>query len=134
MGKLLLWGLAGVAGLIVLAVGLNMAGTFTSVATAPGRVIQQTLETDNIINNYEWFFDYNANYEARMGQIREFESLLKDPDVTGSERNRLRIELAAQRQSCRSLATKYNANSEKMNTAIFKGWSLPETLQMESCG
>jgi len=126
--KWLFWGI-GI--LFVLGLTLHFLGVFTTVATAPGRVLTKTLGTDNIIQSYEWFYDVDAAYKARMGQVTEFTSLLSEVD--GGEATRVRIELGAMRQTCRDLATKYNANSEKMNKAIFKGWSLPETLSMENC-
>lgn len=102
-----------------------------SVATAPDRVIVKTMGTDNIIQSYEWFYDVNAAYQARVGQIAEFKAISKSTDP--AEASRERIELSAIRQTCRDLATKYNANSEKMNKSIFKGWSLPDTLDMKTC-
>ena len=102
------------------------------VSSAPARVVSKTLDTNNIINNYEWYHDAHAQYTARLGQIRSHTELWKSAD--GAERNNLRIELSAMQQSCRELATAYNANSQKINRSIFKGTSLPETLEIEQCG
>lgn len=117
-------------------IGLPIAGslysTFTSVATAPSRVINKTLETDNIIQSYEWFYDVNASYEAKLGQIVQFKQFYSEETDSG-EKSRLRIDMAAIQQTCRDLTEKYNANSEKMNKSIFKGWSLPATLNQHTC-
>jgi hypothetical protein len=110
----------------------NIFLTATSVATAPGRVIQKTLETDNIIQSYEWFYDVNASYQARLNQIKQFKRLYASED-NQREKTNLRIELAAMQQTCRDLATKYNANSEKVNKSIFKGWSLPSFISIQNC-
>jgi hypothetical protein len=117
-----------IAGLIVVIVYVATAG---SIATAPGRVISKTLETDNIIHSYEWFYDVHAAYLSRVGQIREFKKLDRAEDA--AEAARERVELSAIRQTCRDLATKYNADSQKMNKSIFRGWSLPEALDMGTC-
>lgn len=110
----------------------NIFGIFSSVATAPGRVIQKTMQTENIIQSYEWFYDVNAAYTARHNQVVQYKSfMLSETDKT--EIYRLRTELAAMQQTCRDLATKYNANSEKMNKSIFKGWALPDTLSHQIC-
>lgn len=111
--------------------GIVYLNTALNVATAPARVIDKTMETNNIIHSYEWFFDVNAAYTARAAQVVEFESQ-KESDDPG-ERSRERMELSAIRQTCRELVTKYNADSQKMNKSIFKGWSLPIALDIQTC-
>lgn len=116
--------------------GLSLIGgvfsTASTVASAPGRVIQKTLETNNIIQSYEWYYDTNAAYDARLGQVRQFKNLFST-ETDKEEKTRIRIEMAAMQQTCRSLAAKYNANSRKMNKSIFKGWDLPELLNINNC-
>lgn len=122
----------GVAALIVIPVGLSAIGTFNTVATAPGRVINKTLQTDNIIFNYERFFDVNANYESRVSQIKEHKSLLAETSDS-AEKTNLRIELSAMKQSCRELANGYNADSRKLNRGLFKDRNLPYELDVTVC-
>ena len=123
-------------GLLVL-VGLPIAGavlsTFSSVVTAPARVINKTLETDNIISNYEWYHDAYGAWTARVEQVGQFQGFLAD-ETDAAEKRRLRIELAAIQQACRELAERYNANSRKINRAIFKGTSTPAELDLTVCG
>lgn len=110
----------------------TFSSTTGSVTSAPGRVISRTLQTDNILQNYEAFFDRNAAYMARLAQVKEQETYLAketDPD----ERVRLRTELSTMRMSCREIATSYNADSEKQNRSLFKSRGLPPTLSMENC-
>lgn len=102
------------------------------VVDTAGQVVNKTLDADNVINNYEWFYDVNAAFDARVGQIEQHEKFMTD-EQDAAELRRLRIELGAMQQTCRELATKYNANSEKMNRSIFKGWQLPASLSMERC-
>lgn len=126
------WAFVFISIVCVLAIVERSLGAFSSVATAPGRVVKKTLDTNNIIQSYEWFYDVNAAFNARVNQVKQFKSLFNnEPD--SSEKNRLRIELTAIQQTCRELATKYNANSEKMNKSIFKGWSLPKKLLINNC-
>jgi len=122
-------------GVLGLGVGVisSVFSTATTVATTPGKLIKRTLEPDNILQSYEWFYDVNAAYTARLKQVQQFTELLRN-EQDPAERQRLRIDTTAMQQTCRDLATKYNANSEKMNKSIFKGWSLPATLTMEACG
>lgn len=122
----------GVLSLPIIGFGLSIVSTATTVATAPGRVINRTLETDNIINNYEWFHDANAAYKTRVSQIQDFRSILKETS-NEQEKSRIRTDVAAIRQSCRDLATRYNANATKSNRSIFMGRETPETLSMEAC-
>lgn len=122
--KRIRWVLLAVALLVFVSAGI-------AVLTAPGRVVTRTLSTDNIITSYEWFYDVNAQFVARKGQLKSHSALLAG--VGDAERSRLLIELAAIRQSCRDLATRYNANSEKVNKAIFKSHGLPEELPIADC-
>jgi len=124
---------AGVIGtLIVLPVACTAYSVWTSATTAPGRVIGKTLETNNIITNYELFHDEVRNFDARVAQVREYEGLLT-AETDKEERVRLRMEMAAQQQSCRELAADYNANSAKINRKAFKGTSLPPSLDAALC-
>lgn len=123
-----------VAALVLIAapVGCTAYSAFVSTASAPGRVVSRTLQTDNIIQNYEGFFDRNAAYVARLAQVNEQTAYLAaetDPD----ERIRLRTELSAMRMSCREIATSYNADSEKQNRSLFKSAGLPAVLSVENC-
>lgn len=121
-----------VLALVGLSLALHVFGVFGTVATAPGRVVNKTLETNNIIHNYEWFYDVNAKYETRIAQVAEYAGYLK-AESDPAEKARIRTEVSAVRQSCRDLVTQYNANSEKANRSIFKSNNLPEILSTIPC-
>ncbi len=121
-----------VGGLIALPIAFGAYSTFSSVATAPSRVINKTLQTDNIIFNYERFFDVNASFTSRSAQVKQYKEFLAT-ETDPSEKVRLRTEMAAMQQSCRELATKYNADSQKMNRSVFKDSDLPYTLNIAEC-
>lgn len=125
-------GLAVAALLIGLPIGCSLINATNAVATAPGRVVTKTMQTDNIIDSYATFFDTKASYDARLGQIADHKALIagnSDP----SEASRLRIELAAMRQSCRELAAGYNADAGRADKKIFQSRDLPATLSEETC-
>jgi len=132
LGKIIAWVLAGLIGLGALAVALNAVGTFSSVATAPGRVIQRTMQTDNIINNYEWFHQAHAAYQTRVSQIQRHK-VFYNSETNADEKRRLRIELVGMQQSCRELATTYNARATMTNRSIFMGREAPEELNPQLC-
>lgn len=120
------------AALLLVPIGCSLVSTTASVTTAPGRVVSKTLETNNIIGSYEGFFNRKAAYDARVAQIDEFEQMAKD-NTDPAEAQRLRIELSAMRQSCRDIATTYNADSAKANKSIFRDGDLPLTLSESAC-
>lgn len=117
--------------------GIVSGGVFLlNVATQPmrtaGKVINRTLDPNNVIAKYEWFHDAHGQYLARVNQIastRQMHTEEKDP----AEKQRLRIELSAQRQSCRDIVTRYNANSIKTNVSIFQGREAPSSLNIQTC-
>lgn len=118
--------------LIGVPVGCSVINTINSAATAPGRVAQKTLQTDNIIFNYERFFDINAKFVARVAQIKDQRSFY-EAETDPAEKTRLRMELSAMKQSCRDLVTEYNADSQKMNRNLFKDKDLPFELNISDC-
>lgn len=105
---------------------------FVSITSQPGRVISKTFDADNVIQNYEYYHDANGNFIAKTAQVRQFREMVKQ-ETDPQEKSRLRIEMAAIQQSCRDLAQRYNANSQKANRAIFKGGRVPEQLYMGDC-
>ena len=108
-----------------------VGGVFND-ASQPMKVISKTLDADNIIHKYEWFHDVYTHQQARVNQITQFKGFLAD-ETNSTEKRRLRMEMAAQQQSCRTLVAKYNANSEKIHVSLFKGDTLPQELLPASC-
>jgi len=116
---------------------LGLIGTyvnsFFNVAKAPAEIINKTINADNILHNYEWFYDYNAQYNSRIGQIQSQQTLMMYGALPVAERQRMIIDIQGMKHSCRELATQYNANSKKLNRSLFKSNSLPYELSMEAC-
>ena len=120
------WSCIGIVALFLLGGLIHLLGTAGQVASTPTRVLNKTLETNNVIQSYEWFHDVNGQIQSRIGQIKGQKTLIgQDPAV--------RMELTAMQQSCRDLVTKYNANSSKANKAPFKDNGLPEKFDISIC-
>lgn len=132
MGKIIGIVLLCLVGLGSTVIAVNVVSTATTVATAPGRVLQKTLGTDNIINNYEWFHDVDGRIRSRVEQITSYSKTINDAE-TPKDRARVRMEVAAMRQSCRDMVNQYNANANKSNRGLFRGWSLPERHEAGIC-
>lgn len=130
--KYILFGILGIIGLGAVAVLGNLVGTATSVATAPGRVVQQTMGTNNIITNYEWFHQAHAVYSTRVSQAHAHARFL-NAETDPAEKIRLRMELSAMQQSCRELATTYNARATMTNRSVFMGREAPTSLDPQAC-
>lgn len=135
----------GIVALIVVAIigakvflaPLFLANTVVTAASSTTKgIVQKTLNADNALHNYEWFHDVHQSFGRRLGDIEAHAAIMAEVKGEGDkeELSRLRIEHAGIRQTCRDLAAKYNSNSEKMNTSIFKGWSLPDNLNAADCG
>ncbi len=120
------------AGIIALPVALSAYSTFSTVVSAPSRVVNKTLETNNIIFNYERFFDINANFQSRTAQVKQYKEFFAN-ETDSAEKIRLRTEMSAVQQSCRELARSYNADSQKMNRSLFKDKDLPYELNASEC-
>jgi hypothetical protein len=118
--------------LVFIPVICQIYSTSCQIASVPSRVIKRTLETDNVIHNYEWFHDVYQQLLAKYEQIIQHNQLLLT-ETDKEEKRTLRIELAGIKQSCRNLSAQYNANSKKINRKIFKGKTVPATMNITLC-
>lgn len=89
-------------------------------------------DPDKIIHDYEWFHTASTRVESRVAQVSATREMIATEADAGEVR-RLKVELAGQQQSCRELVADYNANSQKMTVGIFKGWSLPDSIDPSEC-
>ena len=121
-------GLSALAIAIIVPVGCSVV----SVVTAPSRVVSRTLETDNIISNYQYFHDASQNFVSRAAQVQQYKGFIKE-ETDKQELIRLRTEMAGIQQSCRDLAAEYNSRSAQVNRNIFKGTDTPVELNASIC-
>jgi hypothetical protein len=103
-----------------------------NIMSQPARIISKTLDADNVINRYEWYFDSKAQIDARVSQIKGHQGIIA-VTTDQQEVSRLRLELAAIQQSCRDLTQRYDANSQKLNVGLFRDWKLPERIDPANC-
>lgn len=119
------------------AVAVGVAVPMISMVTSPFRtasgVIERTMNPDNVLRTYELFHDRWTGFEARIRQIQETQGHLIN-ETNQAERSRLRVDMSAQRQSCREIAAAYNADATKTNRSIFQGREAPASLDMGRCG
>ena len=70
MAKLYFKMLGIIAVLVIAMMGIGLVtgilGTAGNVASIPTRVINETVKTENVIHNYEWFHDV---YNARLARV-----------------------------------------------------------------
>lgn len=113
-------------------VGLVILAVFAlSFIFKPAALVGKTMQTDNIIHKYEWFYDTSNAINSRVAQIRAHKQLVAGAE--GSEKSRLQIEVAGMQQSCRDMVAQYNANASKVNVAIFKTDSTPVSFSLTVC-
>lgn len=103
-----------------------------SLLNKPAALVSKATDTTKMIQNYEWFHEASTNFDARKGQVKQFKTLLAEEEDKG-EKARLRVDLAAMQQSCRELAAKYEAQSNKIHVGYLKSNALPESLNAKEC-
>lgn len=108
--------------------------------TAPARVANRTLETDNIINNYEWF---KRQHNDILAVDKRIETANNDVDAfknsagprsdwdyeDKTEFARLNAILTGLKGNRADMVSIYNAKSQMANRNIFKSNDLPETVE-----
>jgi len=120
----------------------SVVGVLLLPCGAARGVLERTLDPDNIIHTYEWFFDVNAEYQATLARVETAAESVSDfREFNGdrvawkrdqrAEHSRLSEVLRGLKNHRDSLIEKYNAGSAKANRAIFKDprGILPERLQ-----
>lgn len=132
VGQTIKWTAIGGVCLGVVAGGVFLLNVATQPLRTVGGVMNRTLDPDNVIAKYEWFHDAHAQYQSRVNQIASTRQMFTE-EKDQAEKQRLRIELVAQRQSCRDIVTRYNANSIKTNVSIFQGREAPSSLNIQTC-
>lgn len=137
--RVIKWYLIGAAALVAVGIGafalrvlMAPVAIASNALTQAGRVINKTIDADNVLHNYEWFFDTSTQIKARVQQIGVHSELFRT-EKEPSERSRLRIEMVAMQQSCRDMAAKYNANAAKANRSIFRSNDTPESIEVSTC-
>lgn len=123
----------GVAALIGIVAVVPVISIVTQPVRSAAGVASRTFDSGNMIRTYELFHDRHQGYQARLRQIADTERMLA-AETDNGERVRLRVELAAQRMSCREIASAYNADAAKTNREIFRGREAPVELEMGRCG
>lgn len=131
MGRVIGWFITFCVVLLAAGCALTYCNAASAVATAPARVVTRTFETDNIIHNYEWFFDYHSEYKSRLSQFQQAREAWQS-ETDADEKRRLAVEMRAVQSSCRELANDYNANAQKVNRNIFKNGT-PPSLDASEC-
>jgi hypothetical protein len=107
--------------------------TLTVLTFGAFQYITKVFNADNVIGNYERFFDIKREYDTRTAQIIDMKGLLGQFQHNEPELLRINQELSAVRMSCRLLANTYNADSKKITREHFKSDDLPFTLDREAC-
>lgn len=106
-----------VFGLFFVAGGLN-------ILSQPGRVLQRTLDADNMIYNYEWFKQQHADVLAIDRQIINTQNTLLDTRNV-DEQTRLRSIIMGLQNKRASMVETYNARARMANRALFMTDSPP---------
>jgi hypothetical protein len=106
------------------------------------RVVEKTLDADNMIYNYEWFKQRNQDIrsidakivasEASVSMFKEDAGPRKEwKREDREEYARLSAVLLGLKQQRADLAAEYNARSQMANRSIFKTDELPSSIPVE---
>lgn len=131
-----------IVGVIVLIPMLIMLWGIGTALNTTQEIVEKTVDVDNVIYNYEWFKetweDIQAlekkieNAEMNLNTFKENAGEPKDWNYSISEEiNRLNGICLGLRNQRADVIAKYNARSKMANRNIFKGKSLPLSIDIE---
>lgn len=126
--------------LILILVGITTCGVW--VVTKPFGVVADTLDSDNVKYNYEWFKNTHESINALESQIKTARRAVVQFKAEAGPRNtwhredredyaRLNAVLQGLRNQRASVAADYNARSRQVNRAIFKGTDTPTRIPVD---
>ena len=122
---------------------LPMRAVDRGLGTAEG-IIDETLNADNALYNYEWFKQTHEDIKAieakisiAMQSVDGYEASLPEDHLLWSfemstEWNRLRAVEQGLRSQYEQVVANYNARSEMANRAIFKDGLIPSVIEMSA--
>jgi len=104
-----------------------------------GRVVNKTIDADNVLGNYEWFKRQAADYGAFDAKIATAQAAVDSFVAAAGPRTawtfedkqesaRLNSVLQGLKSQKAGIAAEYNARSQMLNRSIFKSNDLPESL------
>lgn len=125
----------------IIVLGLIIGGIswVIRVASQPAKVIEKTMDADNILYNYEWFKQTHQDFKAINGKIENSKEALDQFVATAglrenwsfedkNEYSRLNTIVLGLKNQRQDIVATYNARSKMANRAIFKR-GVPETLE-----
>ncbi len=116
---------------IVIVAGLALVGTavfgVSNLLIQPARVVQKTLDADNMIYNYEWFRQQYQDVLAMDGKIAVQQEAL-DAVIDADERIRVASIVAGLKTKRQQMVADYNARGSMANRSIFTA-GLPQQIQ-----
>lgn len=126
--------------LILIVIGLAVAGLITLPFRSAAGIAERTLAPDNVISNYEWFKRQYQEIQAFESKIRSAEESLdsfkKAVDSRGegwsfgseAEYNRLNSVVLGLKSQRRDMIATYNARAEMANRNLFRTSDLPAVI------
>lgn len=123
--------------LVLLAVVvISVIGWVLHVASQPTRIVEKTLDADNVIFNYERFYNLWNDIKATNKKITDQEAQIAQfKKDTGPRTNwgfvdkdaydKMQQTLTGLQQYRQTIIAQYNADSSKLNRKLFKAKDLP---------
>ena len=126
--------------LIVLVLILGGLGWVFGIFGQGAKIIEKTMDADNVIQNYEWFEQTYDDFKATNKKIETAKQTIQRFEESAgprkewtfedkTEHSRLQSILMGLENYCADIVSKYNARSRMINRKLFKSKGLPEKLE-----
>jgi len=132
-------GVAVLLGLMVLSVVGGTGFFVLNLLSQPARIVQKTFDADNVLYNYEWFKQQNADIIAIGTKSANAQAALESFEASAGPRSSWTFEDKQRDMQLASIAfglknqrasmvAEYNARSSMANRSIFKTGELPDHI------
>jgi cell division protein FtsL len=122
--------------IIVAVIVIGAIGWAINLASQPARIVTKTMDADNVIFNYEHFYNLWNDIKAISKKIEDQDAQIAQFKVdTGPRENwgfadkdaydKMQQTLVGLKQYRQTIIAQYNSDSSKLNRSLFKGKDLP---------
>lgn len=127
---------------IAMSVIIGVVGFVGNFFTQGARIVEKTIDADNVIYNYEQFKRdaenvrvFETNYETNKSAYEQLKADLGDDRTKWNREDRAQLNtyqqaMVGNKTERNRLAAEYNAKSKMLNREIFKGDGLPYQFPM----
>lgn len=119
--------------LIALSIIIFSEGCFVAhdAATAVRTISRTTLDGNNILSNYEWYYNTYNDIKSKVSLNKMYTTKLSSDTLSQDIKDKMIVEQTGINAYIFDLCQQYNSRSSQVNRNLFKANELPASLSFD---